>query len=57
MPFKYELALQNKPLSKPFKTQPQNEHDDVTWSPQHTLPPRTTNKSRTLSLQEVELDG
>ena len=35
MPFKRDLALQNEPLSKqPFKTQPQIEKEDVTWSPQ-----------------------
>ena len=31
MPFKRDLALQNRPLSKhPFKTQPQIENEDVT---------------------------
>ena len=58
MPFKRDLALQNIPLSKqPFKTQPQIENEDVTWSPQYNLPATRTNKRRALSLQEVELDG
>ena len=57
MPFKRDLALQNIPLSKqPFKMQPQIENEDVTWSPQYTLPTTRTNKRRALSAQEVELD-
>ena len=58
MLFKGDLALQNIPLSKqPFKMQPQIENEDVTWSPQYTMPTTRTNKRRALSLQEVELDG
>ena len=58
MPFKYDLALQNIPLSKqPFKTQLQIENEDVIWSPQYKLPTTRINKHRTFSLQEVELDG
>ena len=58
MPSKLDLALQNTPLSKQFfKTQPQIENEDVTWSPQYNMPATRTNKSRALSLQEVELDG
>ena len=57
MPFKRDLALQNKPLSKqPFKMQSQFENEDVTWSPPYTLPNTRTNKRRALSIQEVELD-
>ena len=45
-------------LSKqPFKTQPQTENEDVTWSPQYNLSTTRTNNRRALSLQEVELDG
>jgi hypothetical protein len=58
MPFKLDLALQNIPLSKqPFKTEPQIEKEDITWSPQYNPPTTRTNKCRALSLQEVELDG
>ena len=58
MPFNHDLALQNIPLSKrPFKTKPQSEHEDVTWSPRYNLPTTRTNKRRALLLQEVELDG
>jgi hypothetical protein len=58
MPFKRDLALQNIPLSKqPFKTQPQIEIEDVTWSPQYNPPTTKTNKRRALSLQDVELEG
>jgi hypothetical protein len=58
MPCKRDLALQNTPLSKQaFITQPQIENEDVTWSPQYTLPTTRTNKCGALSLQEVELDG
>ena len=59
MAFKRDLALQNIPLSKqqPFKTQPQVQNEDVPWSPQYHLPATRTNKRRTFSLQEVELDG
>jgi hypothetical protein len=58
MPFKHDLALQNIPLSKqPFKLQPWIKNKDVTWSPQWNLSATRTNKRRTLSLQEVELDG
>jgi hypothetical protein len=58
MPFKHDLALQNMPLSKqPFKSQPQIENEDVTWSPQYNPPTTRTNKRRALSLQEVKLDG
>jgi hypothetical protein len=58
MPFKRDLALQNIPLSKqPFKTQPQIENQDVTWSPQYSMSTTRANKRRALSLQEVELDG
>ena len=57
MPFKC-LALQNILLWKqPFKTQPQIENEDVTWSPQYNMPGTRTNKRRVLSLQEVELDS
>ena len=57
MPFKRNLALQNIPFSKqPFKTQPQIENEDVTWSPQYNLPATRTNKRWALPLQEVELD-
>ena len=53
-----DLALQTIPLSKqPFKTQPQLESEDVTWSPQYNLSTTRTNKRRALSLQTVELDG
>jgi hypothetical protein len=46
------------PLSKqPFKTQPQIENEDVTWSPQYKLPVTRTNKVRAMWLQGVELDG
>ena len=38
MPFKRNVAPQNKPLSKqPFETQPQIEKEDVTWNPQYNL--------------------
>ena len=58
MPFKCDLALQNIPLSKqPFKTQPQIENEDVTWSPRYNFHATRTNKRRAFSLQEVELDG
>ena len=58
MPFKRDLVLQNIPLSKQsFKTQPQTENEDVTWSPQHNPPTTGTNKRRASSLQEAELDG
>ena len=58
MPFKHDLALRNIPLSKqPFKTQPQIENEDVTWSAQYNLPASRTNTRRVLSLQEVALDG
>ena len=58
MPFKRNLALQNIPLPKqPFKTQPQIENEDVTWSPQYNLSTTRTNKCSALSLQEMELDG
>ena len=58
MPFKCDLALQNIPLSKqPFKTQPQFQNEDITWSLQYNLPATRTNKRRALSPQEVELDG
>ena len=58
IPFKRDLAPQNIPLSKqPFKTQPQIENEEVTWSPQYNLPATSTNKRRALSLQEVDLDG
>ena len=34
MPFKHDVAPQNIFLSKqPFKTQPQIDNEDVTWSP------------------------
>ena len=50
--------LLNTPLSKKsFKTQPQYENEDITWSPRYHMLATTTNKRRTLSLQEVELDG
>jgi hypothetical protein len=52
VPFKCNLALQNIPLSKqPFKTQPQIENEDATWSPRYNLHVTKTNKRRTLSLQ------
>ena len=55
MPFKRDLALQNIPLSKqPFKTQPQIENEDVTWSPQYLICPP---QEPTSIGQEVELDG
>ena len=58
MPFKRDVALQNKPLSKqPFKTQPQIENEDVAWSPQYNMLVTRTNKCGALSLQEVKLDG
>jgi hypothetical protein len=58
MPFKRNLAFQNIPLSKqPFKTQPQIENEDVTWSPQYNVPSTRTNKRKALSLQELKLDG
>ena len=58
MPFQRDLALQNIPLSKqPFKTQPQIENEDVTWSPQYNLHATRINKRRALPLQIVELDG
>ena len=48
MPFKSDLALQNIPLSRqPFKI----------YLSQYNLPITRTNKCRTLSLQEMELDG
>ena len=57
MPFKHDLALQNKHLSKePFKTQPQFENEDITWSPQYDMPATRTKKRRASSLQEVDLD-
>ena len=57
-PFKRDLALQNIPLSQqPFKTQPQIENEDVTWSPRYNLHVTRINKCRALSRQEVELDG
>ena len=37
--------------------QPQIENEDVTLSSQYNLPATRTNKRRTLSIQEVELDG
>ena len=58
MPFKRNSALQNIPLSKqPFKTQPQIDNEDITWSPRYNLLVTRTNKRMALSLQEVELDG
>ena len=59
MPFRRDLALQIISISKkPFKTQPQIENEDITWSPQYNLLATRTNKrTRALSLQEVELDG
>ena len=58
MHFKFDLALQNIPLSKQsFKPQPQIENEDITWNPQYNMPTTETNKRRSLSLQEVELDG
>ena len=58
MPFKCDLALQNIHLSKQlFIAQLQIENEEVTWSPQYNLPVTRTNKRRTLSLQEVQLDG
>ena len=58
MPFKRDLALQNVPLSKqPFKTRPQIEDEDITWSPQYNMSATRTNQRRALSLQEVKLDG
>ena len=57
-PFTCDLALQNIPLWKQsFKTQPQIETKDVTWSSQYNLPTTRIKNCRTLSLQEVELDG
>ena len=58
MPFKRDLALQSiRLLKQPFKTQPQIENEDITWSPQqYNLIATRTNKRRALSLQEVELD-
>ena len=44
-------------LKYSFKSQPQIENEDVTWSPRYNLPATRTNKHRALSLQEVELDG
>jgi hypothetical protein len=43
-------------LITPFKTQPQIENEDITWSPQYKMPTTRTNKRRALSLQKVELD-
>ena len=58
MPFKRDLGLHNiHLLEQPFKTQPQIENEDVTWSPQYNLPTTRTTKRRALSLEEVELDG
>ena len=58
VPFKWALGLQSIPLSKqPLKTQPRSENEDITGSPQYNLHATRTNKRRTLSLQEVELDG
>ena len=58
MHFKFDLALQNIPLSKQsFKPQPQIENEDITWNPQNNMPATSTNKRRSLSLQEVRLDG
>ena len=58
MSFKRDLALQNIPLSKQlFKTQPQIENEDVTWSPQYNMPTTRTTSAWHLLLQEVELDG
>ena len=38
MPFKRDLVLQNIQLSKqPFKTQPQIENENLTWSPQYNM--------------------
>ena len=42
----------------PFKTQPQIENENVTWSrPQYNLPTTRINKRRALSLQKAESDG
>ena len=58
MPFKRDLGLQRIPLSKqPFKTQPQIENADITWSPHHNLHVTRTNKCKAFSLQAIELYG
>ena len=58
MPFERDVALHSIPLSnQPFKMQPQIENEDVIWSLQCDLPVTRSVKRRTLSLQEVELDG
>ena len=41
-------------FKQPFKTQPQIENEDVTWSPQYNVSPTRTDKRRAVSLQEVE---
>ena len=44
-------------LKQSFKTRPQIENEDVTWSSQYNLPCTKINERRASSLQEVELDG
>ena len=57
MPLNCDLALHNIPLLKqPFKMQPHIENEDVTWSPQYTLPATRTNKHTALSIQKVQFE-
>ena len=57
MHFKRDLSLENIPFPKqPFKTQPQIENEDITWSPQFNLHVKRINKRRAWSLQEMKLD-
>ena len=51
-PLKYTSQIKN-----PFKTQPQIENEDVTWSSQYIMSTTRTNKRWALSLQELEVDG